>query len=107
MKNQMSIRQLNQIAAATGERIFYAPANSLQRILSPIEPVAYNAGIYGWNCDIYHPGSGLWIVTGYRNMTGDPMPEWAGLFESQAAQMNLEERERHLEHFCNALLQRG
>ena len=28
-------------------------------------PIAYNAGYYGWNCDIYHI-NGVAIVTGYR-----------------------------------------
>jgi hypothetical protein len=29
--------------------------------------IAYNAGVYGWNCDFYDI-SGVLIATGYRNM---------------------------------------
>ena len=34
-------------------------------LLSGTSPFAYNAGIYGWNCDYYNFG-GVIICTGYR-----------------------------------------
>ena len=37
----------------------------------------YNAGIYGWNCDIYmyyYNGKSIAICTGYRNMRGERIP---------------------------------
>lgn len=33
----------------------------------------YNAGVYGWNCDIYTFGN-IAVTTGYRGMTGQPVP---------------------------------
>jgi len=41
-------------------------------ILAPFEPVAYTAGIYGWNCDVYQFGQYA-IATGYRTI-GDVVP---------------------------------
>ena len=34
-------------------------------LLWGLEPVAYNAGVYGWNCDYYYV-NGICICTGYR-----------------------------------------
>ena len=45
----------------------------LQNILHGIEPDYYNAGAYGWNCDIYNTEAGA-ITTGYRNMRGERIP---------------------------------
>ena len=38
----------------------------LQRLLSFFSPYGYNAGVYGWNWDVYDIG-GYNIVTGYRS----------------------------------------
>jgi hypothetical protein len=40
-----------------------------QYILTGLAPVAYTAGVYGWNYDVYEVG-GFTICTGYRNMPG-------------------------------------
>lgn len=45
----------------------------LQQIFKGVEPDFYNAGIYGWNCDIYVIG-GIAITTGYRNTCGKKIP---------------------------------
>lgn len=37
----------------------------LQYLLKYKSPIAYTAGVYGWNADIYEFG-GIAIVTGYR-----------------------------------------
>ena len=37
----------------------------LDYLLSNQEPIAYNSGVYGWNCDVYDI-NGVAIVTGYR-----------------------------------------
>ena len=43
----------------------------LQDIMKHEEPVYYNCGVYGWNCDIYVDFKrDIAITTGYRNMTG-------------------------------------
>ena len=45
----------------------------LQNIFYGIEADYYNAGVYGWNCDIYEIGNTA-ITTGYRNMRGERIP---------------------------------
>lgn len=48
----------------------------LQDIFRYETPAYYNAGVYGWNCDIYCDFSkDIAITTGYRNMTGKLIPE--------------------------------
>ena len=39
---------------------------NLQYLLYYQKPVAYTAGVYGWNADIYDIGCGVAICTGYR-----------------------------------------
>lgn len=49
----------------------------MQHLLMEKQPIAYNAGMYGWNFDVYDV-NGIAIVTGYRNMVGtfiNPMEE--------------------------------
>jgi hypothetical protein len=47
----------------------------LQHIFKYTEPQYYNAGVYGWNCDIYCDyGRDIAITTGYRNMAGKQIP---------------------------------
>lgn len=40
----------------------------IQRLLRPLSPTAYCAGVYGWTCDFYQNAldSGINIVTGYN-----------------------------------------
>lgn len=48
----------------------------LQYIMKGTDATYYNAGIYGWNCDVYvdymHDVA---ITTGYRNMRGERIPD--------------------------------
>ena len=44
---------------------------ALSNLLRFCDPVAYTAGVYGWNFDVYHE-NGVCICTGYRNMPGKP-----------------------------------
>lgn len=47
----------------------------LQDIMKHEEPVYYNCGVYGWNCDIYVDFKrDIAITTGYRNMRGRTIP---------------------------------
>lgn len=55
----------------------------LQALLRNHEPVAYTAGIYGWNFDVYSV-YGLTICTGYRNMPGKRL-EGIESYEKKAA----------------------
>ena len=41
----------------------------LQALLRNHSPIAYTAGVYGWNFDVYDV-YGVTICTGYRNMPG-------------------------------------
>ena len=43
----------------------------LQNIFRGVAPMYYNAGIYGWNCDLYVDlATDTIISTGYRNTRG-------------------------------------
>ena len=58
-----------------------------QYLLAFESPVAYTAGVYGWNSDIYDFGS-LAISTGYRP-TGDSVDyEIVNRYEKQAQRIN-------------------
>lgn len=49
----------------------------MQYLLMGKQAIGYNAGLYGWNFDLYDV-NGIAITTGYRNMVGtyiNPMEE--------------------------------
>lgn len=47
----------------------------LQYIMRYEDPIYYNCGVYGWNCDIYCDfKTNTAITTGYRNMRGRVIP---------------------------------
>ena len=55
---------------------FYCGYCDLQDIMRYKEPTYYNAGVYGWNCDIYTDAmTDIAITTGYRNMAGRRIPD--------------------------------
>ena len=57
-------------------KVFYCGYCDLQDIFKYEEPQYYNAGVYGWNCDIYTDyARDIAIITGYRNMTGKRIPD--------------------------------
>lgn len=48
----------------------------LQYIMKYEDPMYYNSGVYGWNCDIYCDlKTDTAITTGYRNMAGQRVPD--------------------------------
>lgn len=62
-------RKALESSSADVIRIGYCDA---QHLLHYCTPVAYNAGVYGWNFDAYQIGNTI-IATGYRNLPGrDP-----------------------------------
>lgn len=72
MKIQTSIKNIKQ----NWKKVFYCGYCDLQYIMRGEEPTYYNAGVYGWNCDIYTDFSkDIAITTGYRNMTGRRIPD--------------------------------
>lgn len=57
--------------------VFRCGHDELDNILRDYPAMFYNAGEFGWNCDIYvDPKHDLIITTGYRNMRGDKIPEY-------------------------------
>lgn len=65
MKFKTTVKEINNYYA-TVISLGYCDA---QHLLSYRSPIAYNAGIYGWNFDLYVI-DGIAITTGYRNTTG-------------------------------------
>ena len=71
MKIETTMKRINQLYS----KIFRAGYCDLQNIFRYEEPVYYNAGVYGWNCDIYIDFKrDIAITTGYRNMRGISIP---------------------------------
>ena len=53
-------------------------------LLYGLHPVAYTAGVYGWNFDVYEV-EGVAICTGYRGMPGKRLPyDFVNGFEKRA-----------------------
>ena len=56
-------------------KVFRCGYCDLQDIMRYENPQYYNAGVYGWNCDIYCDyARDIAITTGYRNMAGKLIP---------------------------------
>ena len=56
-------------------KVFQCGYCDLQYIMKHEEPSYYNAGVYGWNCDVYCDyARDIAITTGYRNMRGRAIP---------------------------------
>lgn len=72
MKTHTTIKSIRN----NWDKKFQAFYCDLQFIYRGVEPNYYNAGIYGWNCDIYCDFKrDIAISTGYRNMTGRIIPD--------------------------------
>lgn len=83
--------------------------NDLQHLLRNHALIAYNAGVYGWNFDVYEV-YGVTICTGYRNMPGEKLM-YVDEYEKKARDifrfdndMHFEEKkeavEKLLQEFC-------
>lgn len=70
MKKKTSMNNITKYFA----KVWRAGYCDLQNIMRGTEPTYYNAGVYGWNCDIYDTPAGA-ITTGYRNMRGERIPD--------------------------------
>lgn len=57
-------------------KVFRCGYCDLQYIFRYEDAMYYNAGVYGWNCDIYVDFQhDIAITTGYRNMRGIRIPD--------------------------------
>ena len=88
-KRRMTRKSLNLPTFSAG----YA---ELQNTLALENAVGFNAGIYGWNWDAYRlwPGKsgkadfGVYIITGYRNLPGRPIPyDMIKRYEAEAKEL--------------------
>lgn len=57
------------VSGTPASRLLCAGYCDLQNLLRGHEPIAYTAGVYGWNFEVYEV-YGLTICTGYGNMPG-------------------------------------
>ena len=60
---------------------------NLQNLLSHLEPLYYNSGIYGWNYDVYHVGGSTCICTGYRTIGNHAPYEIVERYEAKAKEI--------------------
>lgn len=89
---------------------FYYASNPLSSILGNT-PDYYNAGVYGWNCDIYVVGTDTVVMWGYRSTFGKKIPhELWEKYHLQAKEIwrkfpNFTERQNELEKNKSAFLE--
>lgn len=76
-------KALKQGTAAN--KLFATGYCTIHSLLSCTAPVAYNAGVYGWNYDVYVIGD-VTICTGYRGMPGEPLKNTAA-YEEKAREI--------------------
>ena len=69
MKKQTTIK-----AIKNNYTTFRCGYKELQNIMYFTDADFYNAGVYGWNCDVYVSGN-IAITTGYRYTTGIRIPD--------------------------------
>lgn len=85
----MKINLTRKNANSRYEKVIMTRYCELQTLLRSIEPVAYNAGIYGWNWDCIELNHDIAIVTGYRNLTGKRLPDNKAIeFEEKAREID-------------------
>lgn len=57
----------------TSRKTFCCGYCRLQSLLTDAN--GYNSGFFGWNWDAFRSGDGITVLTGYRNLTGQEIPE--------------------------------
>lgn len=71
MKTKTTIKNIKYLY----KNVYQCGYCELQDIYYGLGATYYNAGVYGWNCDIYTDfARDIAITTGYRNMTGKQIP---------------------------------
>ena len=70
------IKTTNKYIKAVWANVYRCGYCDLQYIMRGEDPVYYNCGVYGWNYDAYCDYKrNIAITTGYRNMTGQRIPD--------------------------------
>ena len=68
----MVFRVTDKSVRGAYSRIYSTGYCAMQYLMQPFNRVAYTAGVYGWNYDVFEPfHDGVAICTGYRNMPGE------------------------------------
>lgn len=81
-------------------RVFSCGYCEIPAMEKKLNPEVYNSGIYGWNYDGYRIGE-YWILSGYRNYPGIPIPrDLIENFNRNAASDSAEELEEELHKLC-------
>lgn len=81
-------------------RVFSCGYCAIPAMKTKLTPEVYNSGLYGWNYDGYRIGD-YWILTGYRNYPGIPIPmDLIKDFNRKAASYSAEELEKELHKLC-------
>lgn len=71
----MKMKVTNKLLKNNYFKMYVVGYCDLQHIMNGIEPRFYNAGVYGWNFDVYESPDGRAVIsTGYRNMQGVRIP---------------------------------
>ena len=71
----MKIKVTNKILKNNYFKLWRVGYCDLQYIMQGYEPRFYNAGVYGWNFDVFESPDGRAVIsTGYRNMQGVRIP---------------------------------
>lgn len=81
-------------------RVFSCGYCEIPAMTEKLRPEVYNSGLYGWNYDGYRIGD-YWIVSGYRNCPGIPIP-WDLIenFNRKAASYSAAKLEEKLHRLC-------
>lgn len=87
-------------------RVFSCGYCEIPAMKKKLDPEVYNSGVYGWNYDGYRIGE-YWILSGYRNYPGTPIPrDLIEDFNRNAASDSAEELEEELHKLCEEALKR-
>lgn len=90
-----------------GQNVFSCGYCELQTLLACASPRYYNAGVYGWNYDVYDFDN-CYIATGYRGMPGKQLDyELCRKYEELARAASWEERPELLQEFLQTILEGG
>lgn len=82
----MAIRTTRKSINETFRNIYSVPYCSVQYLMSDVSRMAYTAGVYGWNADVYAFGSTA-LVTGYRPFGKAVDKNVIDSFENRAKQL--------------------